>query len=132
MTALLCALLEKDLPKALEVTDEVHRSAKNIPLFIEDVLEALRALLIRKSNGAGAREEDFPLSVSADDRERLYELCDKATAAELMRNALAFEEMLGKTGRNGVNRRTLLSLTVIRLCRPELAYDPASLDARIT
>lgn len=132
VTALLCALLEKDLPKALEVTDEVHRSAKNIPLFIEDVLEALRALLIRKSRGAGAEEEDFPLSVSADDRERLYELCDKSTAAELMRNALAFEEFLGKTGRNGVNRRTLLSLTVIRLCRPELAYDPASLDARIT
>lgn len=132
VTALLCALLEKDLPKALEVTDEVHRSAKNIPLFIEDVLEALRALLIRKSRGAGAEEEDFPLSVSPEDRERLYELCDKATAAELMRNALAFEEFLGKTGRNGVNRRTLLSLTVIRLCRPELAYDPASLDARIT
>lgn len=132
VTALLCALLEKDLPKALEVTDEVHRSAKNIPLFIEDVLEALRALLIRKSRGAGAEEEDFPLSVSPEDRERLYELCDKATAAELMRNALAFEEFLGKTGRNGVNRRTLLSLTVIRLCRAELAYDPASLDARIT
>ena len=45
--ALLCAILDKDLPASLKTVDEIHRQSKNVQVFLEDVLELLRYLLIR-------------------------------------------------------------------------------------
>ncbi len=129
--ALLGALLEKDLPAALRTVDELHRQSKNIQVFIEDVLELLRYLLIRKSAPAQP-DEAPPLSVPKEALEKLRVLCEQATVGELMRCAAAFEDVQGRIGRYASNKRTLLSLTVIRLCDPRLANDVSALEARIT
>ena len=111
--------------------DELHRQSKNIQVFIEDVLELLRYLLIRKSAPAQP-DEAPPLSVPKEALEKLRVLCEQATVGELMRCAAAFEDVQGRIGRYASNRRTLLSLTVIRLCDPRLANDVSALEARIT
>ncbi|MDA6816159.1 hypothetical protein OSL60_28630, partial [Escherichia coli] len=79
------------------------------------VLELLRYLLIRKSAPAQP-DEAPPLSVPKEALEKLRVLCEQATVGELMRCAAAFEDVQGRIGRYASNRRTLLSLTVIRLC----------------
>ena len=109
----------------------LHRQSKNIQVFIEDVLELLRYLLIRKSAPAQP-DEAPPLSVPKEALEKLRVLCEQATVGELMRCAAAFEDVQGRIGRYASNRRTLLSLTVIRLCDPRLANDVSALEARIT
>ena len=129
--ALLGALLNKDLPAALRTVDELHRQSKNIQVFIEDVLELLRYLLIRKSAPAQP-DEAPPLSVPKEALEKLRVQCEQATVGELMRCAAAFEDVQGRIGRYASNKRTLLSLTVIRLCDPRLANDVSALEARIT
>ena len=129
--ALLCAILDKDLPASLKTVDEIHRQSKNVQVFLEDVLELLRYLLIRSTSSAQA-SEPAPLAVPKEELDKLCALCARTTVGQLMRCAAAFEDLQGRLSRYASNKRTLLSLTVIRLCDPRLANDTSALEARIT
>ena len=119
------------MPASLKTVDEIHRQSKNVQVFLEDVLELLRYLLIRSTSSAQA-SQPAPLAVPKEELDKLCALCARTTVGQLMRCAAAFEDLQGRLSRYASNKRTLLSLTVIRLCDPRLANDTSALEARIT
>ena len=121
-----------DVPGALSVLHEVHRSSKDLGVFLEDLSSLSRDLLVRRQlgNGADRYAGSFRFGKEADTL--LAECPDFFTAERLFYFCSVLDETQGRISKYGTDRKILLEFAVIRLCDPKLSESAEALAARVS
>ncbi len=123
--ALLDAASKSDVPAALDAVEEIHRSSKDVSVFLDDLSVAVRDLLVDKQLAKYGREGRLK------DR-KLSRLVSAFTNEQLFNISSILEETQNRIAKYTVNKRTILELSVIRMCDLSLSDSPRALAARIS
>lgn len=122
--SLLHAVAEKNVPSAIDIVTQIHKSSKDISVFIDDVAAAVRDIIIAKQMirfGNNAKLSAF-----------LLPLCDEFTPEQLFYLSSVLEETQSRISRYAMNKRIVLELAVIRMCDRSVSESPKALAARIS
>lgn len=122
--SLLHAIAEKNVPCAIDIVGQIHKSSKDISVFIDDVAAAVRDIIIAKQMikfGNNARLSSF-----------LLPLCDEFTPEQLFYISSVLEDTQSRISRYSMNKRIVLELAVIRMCDRSVSESPKALAARIS
>ena len=121
--AMLHAIAAGNVPAAVSTIAEVHKSSKDISVFIDDLSVVVRDLIIEKQLGKyGGRGEL---------RKVFLPLAEEFTAEKLFYVSGLLEETQSRISRYAMNKRVIFELAVIRMCDPSLSDSPKALSARI-
>lgn len=127
------AISQKNIPEALSLVNQVHKSSKDLSVFMVDLIAFVRDMLIAKSlpsqSSSYLREQFFFSSSAAD---KLDGLIKAFTIETLLYFSSVLEEALNSISRFTVNKKTFFELTVIKLCDLSLSESPKALLARIS
>ena len=122
--SLLHAIATKNVPDAIEVVTQIHRSSKDISVFIDDVSMAVRDIIIEKQLlkfGKSGKIKPFYAKVS-----------DELTLEQLFYISSILEETQSRISRYSMNKRIVLEMAVIRMCDRSISDSPKALAARIS
>ena len=123
---LLRSILAADTGMVLGTVNQVITEGRDLSQFLSDFLWYLRNLLILKDQGGN--EES--LDMSAESIETLREetgMIDNPTLLRFIRNLSALSGQI----RNSTQKRILLEVGFIKLCRPDMEADQESFSQRI-
>ena len=123
---LLRSILAADTGMVLRTVNQVITEGRDLSQFLSDFLWYLRNLLILKDQGGN---EDS-LDMSAESIETLREetgMIDNPTLLRFIRNLSALSGQI----RNSTQKRILLEVGFIKLCRPDMEADQESFSQRI-
>lgn len=123
---LLDAVLSDDVPAAMTVIEEMVRQGRELSQFVTDFIGYLRSLLLVRSSD---RMEDI-LEMSEENLSLLKETAAHVSEDSLMRYIRVFSELLNEM-RYAAQKRILLEIAVIRLCKPAMDKDQDALLDRI-
>ena len=129
---LFSAIVNRNIPEALGIIAEVHKSSKDLSVFMVDLISFVRDMLIAKSIPSESEKylkEQFFFSASASDK--LGGLIKAFTTESLLYYSTVLEEALNTISRFTVNKKTFFELTVIKLCDLSLSESPKALLARL-
>lgn len=129
---LFSAIVNRNIPEALRIVGDVHKSSKDLSVFMVDLISFVRDMLIAKSIPSESEKylkEQFFFSASASDK--LGGLLKAFTTETLLYYSSVLEESLNTISRFTVNKKTFFELTVIKLCDLSLSESPKALLARI-
>ena len=115
-----------DVASVLSRLDRMVFSGRNLTQITTDLAEYLRDLVVLKSTDEG----EAVLDVSEENRKRMEEEASSLDEDMLMRHIRILCE-LETPLRNAVNRRVMLEIALIRMCRPQMETDVTSLSRRI-
>ena len=122
--ALLRAIAQKNVPNAIDIISEVHRSSKDISVFLDDLIIAVRDIIIEKQllkfGKIGKMKSEFA-SVS-----------EELTLEQLFYISSVLEETQGRISRYAMNKRIVLEMSVIKMCDKTVSDSTKSLVARIS
>lgn len=130
---LFSAISSKNIPEALTLIGQVHKSSKDLSVFMVDLIAFVRDLLIAKSLPLVSEsyiKEHFFFSSSVSDK--LGGLIKAFTTETLLYYSSVLEEALNSISRFTVNKKTFFELTIIKLCDLSLSESPKALLARIS
>ncbi|MBQ0092845.1 MAG: DNA polymerase III subunit gamma/tau [Clostridiales bacterium] len=131
LVSLFSDIASGDLPAALSVLGEVHRSSKDIGVFLEDLSALSRDLLVRRQLGENADKYAGSFRFGKEADALLKRFPDFFTAEMLFYFCSVLDETQGRISRYGTDRKILLEFAIIRLCDPKLSESSESLAARI-
>ena len=123
---LLRAIMAADTGMVLSTVDRIITEGRDLSQFLSDFLWYLRNLLILKDQGGN--EES--LDMSAESIETLREetaMIDNPTLLRFIRN---LSDLSGQI-KNATQKRILLEVGFIKLCRPDMEADHESFSQRI-
>ena len=120
------ALVAGDVAASIEILDEVLISGKEVMQFVNDFIWYLRNMLLIKITGDSKRV----LDVSDENRKVLKKQADETDEVLLMRMISLFSDTYNKL-RQETQKRTLLEMTIVRVCYPSSDSGTATLDARV-
>ncbi len=123
---LLECVIRLDAAGALDVVDEVVWQGRELSRFVSEFIWFLRNVLFVKISD----EADKKLDMSAENLKRVKELAEKTDADTLMRYINIFADCSSNI-KYASQKRVVLELAVIRLCRPEMDTDYSALLDRI-
>ncbi len=126
------AIVNRNIPEALRIVGDVHKSSKDLSVFMVDLITFVRDLLIAKSIPSESEKylkEQFFFSASASDK--LNGLLKAFTTETLLYYSSVLEDALNTVSRFTVNKKTFFELTVIKMCDLSLSENPKALLARI-
>lgn len=123
---LLRKILNEDLAEAISTLEKLIMQGRDLTQFVSDFTWYMRNLMLVK---ASDEMEDI-LDVSAENLDRLREEAKMIRSDTLMRFIRIFSELANNI-RYASNKRVLLELALIKLCRPESERDELSLTERI-
>ncbi|MBE5063668.1 DNA polymerase III subunit gamma/tau [Lachnospiraceae bacterium DSM 108991] len=123
---LLRELLERDVKKVIETVDELVMQGRELSQMAADFTWYLRNLLLVKSS----EEMEDVLDVSTENLARIKEESQMIETDELIRYIRIFSELTGKL-KYAAQKRVLLEVTFIRLCRPQMEVGQDALLSRI-
>lgn len=123
---LLRVVLKKDVDRVLETVEELVMQGRELSQMTVDFTWYLRNLLLAKSSD---NMEDV-LDVSTENLERLKEEAGMIEADELIRYIRIFSDLSGQM-KYAVQKRVLLEVALIKLCRPEMEAKQDTLLSRI-
>ncbi len=114
-----------DLQSALKLLDKLHNSSVDMSRFLGELTSHFRDLMIIKTVLSGPR----PIVCSKSHMVSLERQAEKFGLSEVLAilNILQSSAALMPEG----NRRSVMEMTLIRLCTPKLRGDTASLEMRI-
>ncbi|MBR0231459.1 MAG: DNA polymerase III subunit gamma/tau [Clostridia bacterium] len=121
--AMLHSIAAGDIPAAVSTIAEVHRSSKDISVFIDDLSVVVRDLIIEKQLGKYGGQGKL--------RKTFLPLADEFTAEKLFYVSSVLEDTQSRISRYSMNKRVVFELAVIRMCDPSLSDSPKALAARI-
>ena len=121
-------ILSSDLKAALHLMDEVVLQGKELSQFIIDLTWYLRNLLLLNSSEHEGMEE--VIDVSSENLERLQEEADLLSQETIMRYIRIFSELSGDL-RYSSQKRVLIDIALIKLCRPRMESDYSSVTERV-
>ena len=124
---LLRSILRQDSLQALAIIEDIISEGRDLSQFLADFLWYLRNLLILKDQ-EGAEES---LDMSRDIIEGLKEEAQMVGSEELLRYIRILSDLEGQV-KHATQKRVLLEVGFIKLCRPEMETSQDSLLARIS
>lgn len=119
-------ILEKNVTQAIKMLEEIVIEGRELGQFVTDFTWYLRNLMLVQS----ADDMEEALDISAENLALLKEEAQLIDAGTLMRYIRIFSE-LGSQIKYAAQKRILIEIAVIKLCRPEMEKDYASLVDRI-
>ena len=119
-------ILKGDAAAALGVLQDIVLQGRELSQFVTDLAWYLRNLLLIKSADG---VEDI-IDVSSDNLVRLKEEAELAENDTIMRYIRILSELSGQI-RYATQKRILIEMAIIKLCRPAMETDTASLADRI-
>ena len=123
---MLSALTESNATTALKLVDEVAVQGRDFSQFTGDFMWYLRSLMLVKSSDISATS----LEISNESLERLKEIAAKTELATIMRYIRILSD-LSASMKYSDQKRILLEIAVIRMCRPQMEEDLDSLVDRV-
>ena len=123
---LLRQIIEKDVVGAISTIDELVVEGREMGQFVTDFAWYMRNLLLLQSSD---NMEDV-LEVSAENLALLKEEAEMVDGEVLMRYIRIFSE-LGNQIKYASQKRILIEIAVIKLCKPEMEEDYASIIDRV-
>lgn len=120
---LICA---QELPGVIKELEEIILKGRELSQFVTDFVWYLRNLLMLKS-GQGMEEM---LDVSAEHLVRMKEEAELTDSDTLMRYIRVFSELSGQL-RYATQKRVMVEIALIRLCRPAMEQNYDSILHRI-
>lgn len=122
--SLLHSIAEKNVPSAIDIVSQVHKSSKDISVFIDDVSVAVRDIIIAK--------QMIKFGNTPNLSSFLLPLCDEFSSELLFYLSSVLEETQSRISRYATNKRIVLELAVIRMCDRSVSESPKALAARIS
>ncbi len=121
--SLLRAIATKNVPDAIDIVSQVHKSSKDISVFIDDLSVVVRDIIIEK------QLEKFgkPGRLNAAFKEVVKEL----TVELLFYISSVLEETQTRISKYATNKRVILEMAVIKMCDRSISDSPKALAARI-
>lgn len=119
-------VLAEDVTGCIELLEEIVIQGRELSQFVTDFTWYLRNLLLAQSS---ENIEDV-IDVSTENMERLVAEAKMTDMNALMRYIRIFSELSGRL-RYASQKRILIEVALIRLCRPGMEADTDSLLARI-
>ncbi|MCM1040706.1 MAG: DNA polymerase III subunit gamma/tau [Roseburia sp.] len=119
-------VLEQDVPGCISLLEEIVMQGRELTQFVTDFTWYLRNLLLVRTSGA---IEDI-IDVSSDNLLKLKEEAQKAEPDVVMRYIRIFSELSGQI-KYAAQKRILIEIALIKLCRPAMETDTVSLSERV-
>lgn len=119
-------IMEKDIPGIIALLEELIIQGREPGQFVVDFTWYLRNLLLVQSSD---NMEDV-LDISSDNLALLKEEAKMIEAAQLMRYIRVFSELSNQI-RYATQKRVMIEIALIKLCKPEMEEDYGSLVERI-
>lgn len=126
-SSLLRNVLDQNVTGCIELLEEIVMQGRELSQFVSDFTWYLRNLLLVKTSGEDAEET---VDVSSENLERLKEEADMVDMDTIMRYIRCFAELSGKIRYAG-QKRILIEMALIKLCRPEMESSSEALLDRI-
>ncbi len=123
---LLRSVLAKDVPAAVRILEEMVNRGRELGQFVTDFIWYLRNLLLIKSS---APTEDV-LDMSGENLALLKEEAEMVEDEVIMRYIRIFSDLSGQL-RYASQKRVLIEIALIRLCRPSMETSQDSLVDRV-
>lgn len=123
---LLRDILNQRVSSCIATLEELIYKGKELTQFTADFTWYLRNLLLLKTEGESAQA----LDVSAENLRLLQEECEMVDTSTLMRFIRILSELSGQI-RYSTQKRVLVEVALIKLCRPQMETDTTSLLERI-
>jgi len=123
---LLRFVLERDVTGCIGLLEEIVMQGRELTQFVTDFTWYLRNLLLVKSSD---NIEDV-IDVSSDNLARLKEEAELIEVDAIMRYIRIFSELSGQI-KYAAQKRILIEIALIKLCRPDMEKDYESVLERI-
>lgn len=117
----------RDVTGCIALLEEVVMQGRELSQFVTDVTWYLRNLLLVKTSEGGI--EDV-IDMSGDNLARLKDEAADMDAEEIMRDIRIFSELSGQI-RYAAQKRVLIEMTLIKLCRPAMETSNDAVVARV-
>lgn len=125
---LLRKIIKDDILGCIEQLEQITMQGRELGQFVTDFTWYLRNLMLIKSSG-GEGSEDI-LDVSTEHLKRLMEEAELLDLTQIFRYIEVFSELSNRLRYAG-QKRILIEMTLIRLCRPQMDKDDDSVIERI-
>ncbi|MCH5257293.1 MAG: DNA polymerase III subunit gamma/tau [Lachnospiraceae bacterium] len=121
-------VLNQDVPGCISLLEEIVMQGRELTQFITDFTWYLRNLLLVKTSDADAIEDT--VDMSSENLERLKEEAKSIEQESVMRYIRIFSELSGQI-KYTAQKRILIEIALIKLCRPSMETDSESLLDRV-
>lgn len=125
-SCLLRSVLGSQAVQAMRQIEELVAEGRDLGQFVNDFTWYLRNLLLLQSSD----DMEDVLDISSENLALLKEECKMADAPLLMRYIRIFSELSNQV-RYSAQKRILIEIAVIKLCRPEMEEDYSSILVRL-
>ncbi len=125
-SSLLRAVLKNDALSAMRQIEELVTQGRELGQFVNDFTWYLRNLLLLQVSD----DMEEVLDISSENLVLLKEECQMADAAQLMRYIRIFSELSSQV-RYSSQKRIVIEIAVIKLCRPAMEEDLGSVLERV-
>lgn len=121
------AVIGSQITLVMQQIEEMVAEGRDLSQFVGDFTWYLRNLLLLQSSD----DMEDVLDVSSENLALLKEECKMADSAQLMRFIRIFSELSNQV-RYSTQKRILIEIAMIKLCRPQMEEDTSSILARLT
>ena len=119
-------VLGRDVSGCIGLLEEIVMQGRELTQFVTDFTWYLRNLLLVKSSD----DIEDVIDVSSDNLARLREEADMTKAGAIMRYIRIFSELSGQI-KYAAQKRILIEIALIKLCRPDMEKDYDSIVERL-
>lgn len=119
-------VLERDVNGCIRLLEEIVNQGRELTQFVTDFTWYLRNLLVVKTSD---NAEDM-LDVSTDNKKRLQEEAQACSTDMILRYIRIFSELAGSI-KYASQKRILVEVALIKLCRPQMETDNESVIDRV-
>ena len=123
---LLRAVLDRNVTGCIGLLEEMVMQGRELTQFVKDFAWYLRNLLLLKTSD----DIEDVIDVSTDNLARLKEEAEMTDADAIMRYIRIFSELSGQI-RYASQKRILIEIALIKLCRPDMEKDYESVVERV-
>ncbi len=121
--SLLRAISDKNVPDAIAIVDRIHKSSKDISVFIDDLSVVVRDIIIEKQLSKFGRNEKV---FSGD-----FDVVSELSTELLFYISSVLEETQSRISKYAMNKRVVLDMAIIKMCDRSVSDSPKALTARI-
>ncbi|HJC23365.1 MAG TPA: DNA polymerase III subunit gamma/tau [Candidatus Eisenbergiella merdavium] len=125
---LLRAVLARNVTDCIRLLEEVVMQGRELGQFVSDFTWYLRNLLLVKTSDKEGMED--VIDMSTDNLSRLSQEADMVEVDAVIRYIRELSELSGRL-RYATQKRIMIEIALIRLCRPQMESDTESLLDRI-
>lgn len=125
---LLRSALSQDAAGCISLLEEMIMQGRELVQFVADFTWYLRNLLLIRTSDTGAMED--VIDISSDNLKKLKEEARMTDMETIMRYIRILSELSGQL-RLSAQKRIMIEMALIKLCRPQMESDTDSLADRI-